>query len=180
MVVNSHSSRDACTSSPREEGRLPHLIWRKTPWTQVVDGIGVGQARGNKRMGDETKSTTLKLLLKTFTDRKVFFPWNHLAHSPTQTSHPGRHHSCGPCMKEIQFVEKVMGFLQVCVSVCVCFIEQCFLHRTRLFHQSRICYISVFLFCLVYSPTREKEVSFGGPDLQLEHNTFAQPCRPLT
>lgn len=77
-----------------------------------------------------------------------------------------------------QFVGKVMGFLRVCASVC--FIGQSLLHRTGLFHQSRICYTSVFLFCLAYSPTREKEVSSGGPDLQLEHNTFAQPCRPLT
>lgn len=66
------------------------------------------------------------------------------------------------------------------ISASVCLIGQSLLHRTGLFHQSRICYTSVFLFCLAYSPTREKEVSSGGPDLQLEHNTFAQPCRPLT
>lgn len=69
MVVNSHSSRDACTSSPREEGRPPHLIWRKTTWTQGVDGIRGGASQGKQEDGDKTKSTTLKLLLKIFTDK---------------------------------------------------------------------------------------------------------------
>lgn len=75
-----------------------------------------------------------------------------------------------------------MGCLQGRVSVCVCMrvFDTTVPRAQNRAVPSKPYLLYFFLFCLAYSPTREKEVSFGGPDLQLEHNTFAQPCRPLT
>ena len=83
---------------PGRRGASPFNLKENTMDTSCGWNEG-GASQGKQEDGDKTKSTTLKLLLNIFTDRKVFLPWHHLAHSPTQASHSGRHHSCGPCMK---------------------------------------------------------------------------------